>query len=639
MLSMGHIHIMDEFLSNKIAAGEVVERPSSVVKELVENAIDAGSTSIEVVLNEAGMTSIQVIDNGCGMDEDDALVSFQRHATSKIKNEHDLFRIRTLGFRGEALASIASVSKVDLITSNGEDGIEVHLEGGHVIEKKPGSLRKGTDITVSQLFFNTPARLKYMKTIQTELGHTIDLMNRLALCYPNIAFKLMHHDHELLQTNGRGDLRQVLAAIYGVANAKKMVHFEGESKDYKISGYATIPEITRASKNYMSIFVNGRWVRHYTIQKAIVDAYHTFLPIGRFPISVIHIEGDPFLTDVNVHPAKQQIRLSKESDLMQLIEQSLHKAIRNSMQAPEIAQKKKKAAPSTEQINFWKTINYNTTNMPQFNEKPKKVENTSERDISSNLQDEIINHPDPEKGFAVEESWEEIKESQGINQINDESQTIWSNNTEDEEIEEIVPTETPKEPFPELEIVGQIHGTYIVAQSEDGFYLIDQHAAQERIKYEFFKDKVGEVNADERQSLLLPLTFHYSADEALTLKENAKALEEVGVYLEEFGQNSFVVREYPTWFPKDFESEIIEELIEQVLKERKTDVKKLREAAAIMMSCKRSIKANHYLDKSQMERLLQDLKTRVNPFTCPHGRPVIVHFRTYEIEKMFKRVM
>lgn len=636
---MGHIHIMDEFLSNKIAAGEVVERPSSVVKELVENAIDAGSTSIEVVLNEAGMTSIQVIDNGCGMDEDDALVSFQRHATSKIKNEHDLFRIRTLGFRGEALASIASVSKVDLITSNGEDGIEVHLEGGHVIEKKPGSLRKGTDITVSQLFFNTPARLKYMKTIQTELGHTIDLMNRLALCYPNIAFKLMHHDHELLQTNGRGDLRQVLAAIYGVANAKKMVHFEGESKDYKISGYATIPEITRASKNYMSIFVNGRWVRHYTIQKAIVDAYHTFLPIGRFPISVIHIEGDPFLTDVNVHPAKQQIRLSKESDLMQLIEQSLHKAIRNSMQAPEIAQKKKKAAPSTEQINFWKTINYNTTNMPQFNEKPKKVENTSERDISSNLQDEIINHPDPEKGFAVEESWEEIKESQGINQINDESQTIWSNNTEDEEIEEIVPTETPKEPFPELEIVGQIHGTYIVAQSEDGFYLIDQHAAQERIKYEFFKDKVGEVNADERQSLLLPLTFHYSADEALTLKENAKALEEVGVYLEEFGQNSFVVREYPTWFPKDFESEIIEELIEQVLKERKTDVKKLREAAAIMMSCKRSIKANHYLDKSQMERLLQDLKTRVNPFTCPHGRPVIVHFRTYEIEKMFKRVM
>ncbi|WP_312753184.1 DNA mismatch repair endonuclease MutL [Rummeliibacillus suwonensis] len=635
---MGHIHIMDEFLSNKIAAGEVVERPSSVVKELVENAIDAGSTSIEVVLEEAGMSSIQVIDNGCGMDEDDALISFQRHATSKINNEHDLFRIRTLGFRGEALASIASVSKIHLITSNGEEGIEVQLDGGQMIEKKPGPLRKGTDMTVSQLFFNTPARLKYMKTIQTELGHTIDLMNRLALCYPNIAFKLTHHDHELLQTNGRGDMRQVLAAIYGVSNAKKMVHFEGESKDYKISGYATIPEITRASKNYMSIFVNGRWVRHYTVQKAMIDAYHTFLPIGRYPISVIHIEGDPFLTDVNVHPAKQQIRLSKEPDLMQLIEQVLHKAIRHSMQAPEIAQKKKKPAPSSEQINFWKNINYDTTNMPQFNEKIKRGENenSSETGFSSVFKDDIINEQ-TEKGFAVEESWEEIKESQGISQLEPDSQEIWSN--DEETTEEITPTETPKEPFPELEIVGQIHGTYIVAQSEDGFYLIDQHAAQERIKYEYFKDKVGEVNADERQSLLLPLTFHYSADEALILRENTKALEDVGVYLEEFGQNSFVVREHPTWFPQGFESEIIEELIEQVLKERETDIKKLREAAAIMMSCKRSIKANHYLDKSQMERLLQDLKTRVNPFTCPHGRPVIVHFRTYEIEKMFKRVM
>lgn len=632
---MGQIHIMDEFLSNKIAAGEVVERPSSVVKELVENAIDAGSTSIEVVLEEAGMTSIQVIDNGSGMDEDDALISFQRHATSKIHNEHDLFRIRTLGFRGEALASIASVSKVDLITSNAESGIEVHLEGGHVIDKKPGVLRKGTDITVSQLFFNTPARLKYMKTIQTELGHTIDLMNRLALCYPTIAFKLTHHDHVLLQTNGRGDLRQVLAAIYGVTNAKKMVHFEGESKDYKIDGYATIPEITRASKNYMSIFVNGRWVRHYTIQKAIIDAYHTFLPIGRFPISVIHIEGDPLLTDVNVHPAKQQIRLSKENDLMQLIEAALHKAIRNSMKAPEIAQKPKITKPSSEQINFWKTINYNTTGMSQFSEKPKTEEKQNELDLPLSFNKDVFKK-EPEKGLRVEETWEEIKEGQDINSLALNNEEIWA----DEEVEEeIVPTETPKEPFPELEIVGQIHGTYIVAQSEDGFYLIDQHAAQERIKYEYFKEKVGEVNADERQSLLLPLTFHYSADEALTLRENKEALEEVGVYLEEFGQNSFVIREHPTWFPKDFESEIIEELIEQVLKERKTDVKKLREAAAIMMSCKRSIKANHYLDKPQMERLLQDLKTRVNPFTCPHGRPVIVHFRTYEIEKMFKRVM
>lgn len=628
---MGHIHIMDEFLSNKIAAGEVVERPSSVVKELVENAIDAGSTTIEVVLEEAGLTSIQVIDNGCGMDEEDALVSFQRHATSKINNEHDLFRIRTLGFRGEALASIASVSKVHLETSNGESGIEVFMEGGHIVEQKPGPLRKGTNLTVSQLFFNTPARLKYMKTIQTELGHTIDLMNRLALCYPDIAFRLAHGANTLLKTNGRGDVRQVLAAIYGVANAKKMVHFEGQTNDYTISGYATASEITRASKNYISIFVNGRWVRHYTIQKALIDAYHTFLPIGRYPIAVLHIEGDPYLTDVNVHPAKQQIRLSKEPDLIQLIETSLHRAIRQSMQPPEIMEKKKKIPRSTEQINFWKTVNYDTTSLPQFNEKPKSKE---EPFIPEDLKGQ-------DKGFIVEEKWEELKDGPQIDMIDgvDESAEQLEGDSNVPIAQESQQPNSFKEPFPELEVVGQIHGTYIVAQSIDGFYLIDQHAAQERIKYEYFKEKVGEVNPDERQALLLPLTFHYSADEALTLKENTKALEEVGVYLEEFGQNSFIVREYPTWFPVNMESEIIEELIEQVLHSRVTDIKKLRESAAIMMSCKRSIKANHYLDQPQMERLLEDLKLRENPFTCPHGRPVIVHFRTYEIEKMFKRVM
>lgn len=303
---MGKIQIMDAWLSNRIAAGEVVERPASVVKELVENAIDAGSTSIDVFLLEAGLTSIQVIDNGSGMDEEDALISFSRHATSKIHQEHDLFRIRTLGFRGEALASIASVSKMTMITSTGESGTYVELEGGHVTTQKPGPLRKGTDITVAQLFFNTPARLKYMKTIQTELGHTIDLMNRLALGNPQIAFRLLHNGQQLLQTNGRGDVQQVLAAIYGVHNAKKMVPFHGESHDYKVTGYVSLPEVTRASKNYMSLFVNGRWVKHYLVQKAIIDAYHTYLPIERFPIVALFIEGDPYLTDVNVHPADRK---------------------------------------------------------------------------------------------------------------------------------------------------------------------------------------------------------------------------------------------------------------------------------------------------------------------------------------------
>ncbi|HBI99853.1 MAG TPA: DNA mismatch repair endonuclease MutL, partial [Lysinibacillus sp.] len=466
---MGNIQIMDEWLSNKIAAGEVVERPASVVKELVENAIDAGSTSIDVFLLEAGLTSIQVIDNGSGMDEEDAIMSFSRHATSKIHQEHDLFRIRTLGFRGEALASIASVSKMTLITSNGESGTHLELEGGHMLTHKPGPLRKGTDLTVSQLFFNTPARLKYMKTIQTELGHTIDLMNRLALSNPQIAFRLLHNGQILLQTNGRGDVQQVLAAIYGVHNTKKMVFFQGESHDYRISGYVTLPEVTRASKNYMSLFVNGRWVKHYLVQKAIVDAYHTYLPIERFPIVVLYIEGDPFLTDVNVHPAKHQIRLSKEPELLKLIEETIRERIRSVIRVPQMEKKEKIVKPATEQLNIWKPApKIDVEKMNAIVEKLYDVQTVQENNRETTVEPEPIStivedYVQPTPPLKIEEI-EEVPVMEQHEELADK---------------------TANEPFPELEVVGQIHGTYIVAQMEDGFYLIDQHAAQERIKYEF----------------------------------------------------------------------------------------------------------------------------------------------------------
>ncbi|MFJ7404965.1 MULTISPECIES: DNA mismatch repair endonuclease MutL [unclassified Lysinibacillus] len=630
---MGKIQIMDAWLSNRIAAGEVVERPASVVKELVENAIDAGSTSIDVFLLEAGLTSIQVIDNGSGMDEEDALISFSRHATSKIHKEHDLFRIRTLGFRGEALASIASVSKMTMITSNGESGTYVELEGGHVTMQKPGPLRKGTDITVAQLFFNTPARLKYMKTIQTELGHTIDLMNRLALGNPQIAFRLLHNGQQLLQTNGRGDVQQVLAAIYGMHNAKKMVSFQGESHDYKVSGFVSLPEVTRASKNYMSLFVNGRWVKHYLVQKAIIEAYHTYLPIERFPIVALYIEGDPYLTDVNVHPAKHQIRLSKELELLKLIEETIRGKIREVMRVPLMEKKEKIPKPATEQLNIWKpTPKLDVEKMNAIVEKLYDAQTVQESSILP------VEEPAP-TATVIEDSWQPIQQLE-TNQVEVESPIEHMEFLNEEpQIEESQIEEPKKEPFPALEVVGQIHGTYIVAQMEDGFYLIDQHAAQERIKYEFFREKVGQVNPNERQTLLLPLTFHYAADEALILRENRQQLEAVGVFLEDFGQSSFVIREHPSWFPNGEEQDIIEDLIEQVLTTKKADVKKMREAAAIMMSCKKSIKANHYLTKEQMVALLDDLRKADNPFTCPHGRPVLIHFTTYEVEKMFKRVM
>jgi DNA mismatch repair protein MutL len=669
---MGKIQIMDEWLSNKIAAGEVVERPASVVKELVENAIDAGSTSVEVFLEEAGLSYIQVIDNGSGMDEEDARKSFARHATSKIEKEQDLFRIRTLGFRGEALASIASVSKLTLRTSDGESGLELYLEGGHIREEKPAPLRKGTDIKVAQLFYNTPARLKYLKTVQTELSHTIDFLNRIALGYPEIAIKLVHNGQTLLHTNGRGNVQQVLAAVYGNYNAQKMIPFQGENNDYKVHGYATKPEVTRASKNYISLFVNGRWVKHFLVQKAIIDAYHTYLPIERFPIVVLYIEVDPQLTDVNVHPAKHQVRLSKEPELLTLIEESINEAIRATARVP-LAEKKEKAprVPS-EQLNIWKQPQP-TFNEHKLNEITQKLaeQNQSTSSISNQRNytvEKPLVYPTIQEKSSVPTHVNEALSSMANQQLEayevaspvqqqpaiSPSPSVLNNSfaKAPEEVEydlhhealetpanSTSPVEETSEKFPQLEVVGQIHGTYIVAQMEDGFYLIDQHAAQERIKYEYYKEKVGDVNPNERQALLLPLTFHYAADEALKLMENKHALEEVGVYLEEFGQSSFVVREYPTWFPKAQEQEIIEDLIEQVLKSRKADIKKLREDAAIMMSCKKSIKANHYLTKEQMERLLNDLREADNPFTCPHGRPVLIHFSSYEVEKMFKRVM
>ncbi|MEK3766463.1 MULTISPECIES: DNA mismatch repair endonuclease MutL [unclassified Solibacillus] len=626
---MGKIQIMDEWLSNKIAAGEVVERPSSVVKELVENAIDAGSTSIEVFLEEAGLSSIQVIDNGSGMDEEDALKSFSRHATSKIEKEQDLFRIRTLGFRGEALASIASVSKLTLRTSDGEGGMHLYLEGGHLKEHKPAALRRGTDITVAQLFFNTPARLKYLKTIQTELGHTIDFINRIALGYPKIAIKLVHNDQTLLQTNGRGQVQQVLAAIYGAHHAKKMLPFEASNNDYKIHGFASLPEVTRASKNYMSLFVNGRWVKHFVIQKAIINAYHTYLPIERFPIVLLYVEGDPQLTDVNVHPAKHQVRLSKEPELLKLIEDTIRLAIREEIRIPLAEKKEKPIRPAQEQMNIWNPVK---ASEPVFDE--DKLTSIVER-LSGDTS--VVKEPYAPLSVENQDSIQYEDAHEVMSQMELPAEPFMKSVPSEEE-RPIVQPEI-KRHFPDVEIVGQIHGTYIVAQMEDGFYLIDQHAAQERIKYEYYRDKVGEVNANERQTLLMPLTFHYAADEALRLKESKEALEEVGVYLEEFGLSSFVVREYPTWFPKGEEQEVIEELIEQVLKARKTDIKKLREDAAIMMSCKKSIKANHFLNKEQMERLIKDLRNADNPFTCPHGRPVLIHFTSYEVEKMFKRVM
>ncbi|HDR7438441.1 MULTISPECIES: DNA mismatch repair endonuclease MutL [Bacillus cereus group] len=647
---MGKIRKLDDQLSNLIAAGEVVERPASVVKELVENSIDANSTSIEIHLEEAGLSKIRIIDNGDGIAEEDCIVAFERHATSKIKDENDLFRIRTLGFRGEALPSIASVSELELITSTGEaPGTHLIIKGGDIIKQEKTASRKGTDITVQNLFFNTPARLKYMKTIHTELGNITDIVYRIAMSHPEVSLKLFHNEKKLLHTSGNGDVRQVLASIYSIQVAKKLIPIEAESLDFTIKGYVTLPEVTRASRNYMSTIVNGRYVRNFVLMKAVQQGYHTLLPVGRYPIGFLSIEMDPMLVDVNVHPAKLEVRFSKEQELLKLIEETLQAAFKKIQLIPDAGvttKKKEKDESVQEQFQFEHT-KPKEPQMPNIvlptDMDEKQEERTTVKQPAQLWQPAKREWQPPQSLVREEQSWQPSSKPIIEEPIREEKS--WNSNDDDfeleeleEEVGEIKEIEMNGNDLPPLYPIGQMHGTYIFAQNDNGLYMIDQHAAQERINYEYFRDKVGRV-AQEVQELLVPYRIDLSLTEFLRVEEQLEELKKVGLFLEQFGHQSFIVRSHPTWFPKGQETEIIDEMMEQVVKLKKVDIKKLREEAAIMMSCKASIKANQYLTNDQIFALLEELRTTTNPYTCPHGRPILVHHSTYELEKMFKRVM
>ncbi|WP_226665564.1 DNA mismatch repair endonuclease MutL [Metabacillus litoralis] len=645
---MGKIIRLDDSLSNKIAAGEVVERPASVVKEILENAIDANSTVVEIDIEEAGLSKIRIVDNGDGIEQDDCLNAFHRHATSKIKDENDLFRIRTLGFRGEALPSIASVSLLDMKTSTGEGaGTNLILSGGKIEKHESTASRKGTDITVRNLFFNTPARLKYMKTIHTELGNITDIVNRIALAHPEVSIRLVHNGKKLLHTNGSGDVRQVLAAIYGLSIAKKMKKLSLESLDFQVTGYIALPEITRASRNYISTIINGRFIKNYSLVKAIQQGYHTLLPIGRFPIVFLEIKMDPLLVDVNVHPSKLEVRLSKEAELNELITNGIRDVFKKQQLIPSVETPKiQKVKSFDEQQQF--TFNHgteadrHTSQKPtHFNDSPVVKESPlfKERPTLTNPLENGRNEQKLENYLLKEQNTipEKDYEERILDEINHTEEIIPQNEYSDHIDDDDVSYEETKR-IPPLYPIGQMHGTYILAQNDQGLFIIDQHAAQERIKYEFYREKVGDIQS-EVQELLVPLTFEYSNDEVMIIEEHLETLSQVGIFLESFGRNSYIVRSHPQWFPKGNEVTTIEEIIQQVLDDKKINLKKLREEAAIMMSCKASIKANHHLRSDEIFALLEALRQSSDPFTCPHGRPIIVHYSTYEMEKMFKRVM
>ncbi|MFC6332178.1 DNA mismatch repair endonuclease MutL [Paenibacillus septentrionalis] len=694
---MARIKLLDEQLANQIAAGEVVERPSSVVKELVENAIDASSTTIDVTIEEGGLTFIRVVDNGDGIEQEDLLTAFERHATSKISTSSDLFRIASLGFRGEALPSIAAVAKVECISSVDTSGLahRIVIEGGKLTANEACNAPKGTSLTVRDLFFNTPARLKYMKTVQTELGHISDYMNRIALAHPGIAITLKHNGNVLLRTLGTGDRLQVIAAIYGTSSAKQMIAIDASDPDYELIGYISKPELTRANRNGITVIVNGRYIKSIACNHALLEGYHTLLPINRFPLAVLEIQMHPALLDVNVHPSKLEVRFSKEQELKALIEAAVREKLGNLRYTPGLDSIKpaERKGPSFVQdsISFhvadsgFSPFN-ESRNQPQsaasLNPSPaasgrgegetftrgRQTGNSNasstpyvarEQDSTSIPKDAAERlYRKPIGADSYSQGSELLREAMGVaadshigqnpesyggqieQQHGERLQTAEQQDSQSQHAgAEIRHNGEEKPVFPELHWIGQHHGTYIIAQSEDGLYLIDQHAAHERINYEYYLVKFGQPQAASQQ-LLVPLTMEFTPGEAASLKDLLPYLEEAGVFMEPFGQQTYLVRAYPEWLPKGQEAEIVEEMVEYVLQQRKQiDLAKFREEAAIMCSCKASIKANDRMTREEGDMLIRRLAACNQPYTCPHGRPIIVHLSTYQLEKMFKRVM
>ena len=582
---MGIIKIMSEHLANQIAAGEVVEKTLNVVKELVENSIDAESSEIKIELIDSGVKEIKIIDNGIGMDKEDALTAFSRHATSKLIDEDDLYNINSLGFRGEALPSIASVSHIIMTTCKNDIGTSIEIDGGTLKNISPSPSRQGTIIIVKDLFYNTPVRLKYLKNLYIELANITDYINKIALSYPNIKFTLINNDKKLLSTDGKGRLLKVISDIYGIEAAKKMIEINSSNDDYEINGYISYPEIVRSNKNVITTLVNGRVIRNNEINRMILDSYHTYIAVDKFPIVVLNIEVDPILVDVNIHPTKTDIKFSKIETLKTLVKETIENKLTRLTLIPTI-----------ENINDLDKI---------------ELENTLFKEEKSDI----------------------IKEEQTpYETINIEFENDYSYTNNNIVLEE----QTEKERIKKIYPVGLVHGTYIIAENDLGMFVIDQHAANERINYELFLDKMSKKEK-EVIDLLIPITLELTNSDFIILKENFNILDDLGISYELFGINTILIRSVPNWLPKNNLEEAINKIIYIIISKEDFSIEKFIEKVAITLACKMSIKANDHITHSDMEYLLDKLRSCNNPFTCPHGRPTIITYSKYELEKLFKR--
>ena len=631
---MKRINLLDEDTSNKIAAGEVVEGPSSVVKELVENSIDANSKNIIIEIEQGGTSLIRIIDDGDGIYKDDIEKAFLPHATSKIKNSSDIYSLHTLGFRGEALPSIASVSKLNIKSKIQDDeyGMELYIEGGKIISKEECATNKGTVIEVKELFYNVPARKKFLKSISREGSLIVDLVNRIALSNPSISFKLFRDGKKVIHTYGNNNLKDTIRTIYGKNISENLIYFENASDKLTIYGYIGKEEIARGSRNNQSLFVNGRYVKHKTITAAIENAFKSFSTCNKFPFYILFIEVYPEFVDVNIHPTKAEIKFDDDRTIYTSVFHTVHNAF------------KKEVFDSfkiEDNVNVYKGPEVENISMDLSNLKEKEKEIvTLPVDLK---QDSIYKDKDEEdfnlnKPVTVFENEEIINTNNNFNKIL-ESEEDYNNLSKDDNANINETSKNKKEAkFPSIRIIGQYNKTYIIGEYDEVLYLIDQHAAHEKILFEKYLKSIenGDIVV---QPLLVPAILELTADDFCYYEENKEVFKNAGFTLEEFGGNTLSLKEVPYFLgklnPKSLFLSILDNL--KLLGSGKTCEVKYNKIAT--MACKAAVKANNELSEMEMAKLIEDLRYIDDPFHCPHGRPTIIKFTNYDIEKMFRRIV
>jgi len=654
---MGKIIILDDITASKIAAGEVIERPASVIKELVENSIDASATNITVEIRNGGISYIRVIDNGSGIAADDVEISFERHATSKIRRAEDLESVSSMGFRGEALASIAAVSDVLMLTRvRGEiQGVSINIKGGVVKEIKPAGCQEGTSITVRELFYNTPARYKFLKKDSTEAGYVADILGRIALGNPDISFKLISNGSVLLHTPGNGDLKSAIFSVYGAETAKHVIDVYYKDENVEIKGYVGKAEIARSNRNHQSFYINRRYIRSKIITSAVDAAYSTFLMKNKHPFALLDIRINRALVDVNVHPSKMEVKFSCEQDIYRAVYHAVNDALLSQSAVRTIPESSRYretfiSAPVFTQESFeWlkkepeikkSEANSSVTKEYQKNEQKSEPDNDSKHESNREIKHEAKFEPGNESKF---ESWQGNcgKDIYSVTQ-NIPGQVPQKSPSCDETKDKVFEKEdkylTPDVLFKDYKIIGQAFSTYIFIEQGNELYLIDQHAAHERIKYEELK-KAYENNVPFSQTLLEPVPIELTAAEYQFALDKIQHFEKLGFVYESFGTNSIIVRSVPLTENTASIREMFNDVLDFIMQDYNNSKNGLSDEALYRIACKLAVKANKKLDNLEINALLEKMSRIENPYTCPHGRPAILKLEKHELEKLFKRIV